>query len=59
VFLLGRLAHGLGMTDQLPKGRMIGTIITFLTLLGLGLYAIAAPYLTIGTVTTTEMVDIN
>jgi uncharacterized protein len=59
VFLLGRLAHGLGMTDQLPKGRMIGTIITFLTLLGLGLYAIAVPYLTIGTVTTTEMVDIN
>ena len=46
LFLLGRLAHGIGMDDgKFGKGRMIGTLITMLTLLGLALYAIAIPYL--------------
>jgi uncharacterized protein len=53
IFLLGRVAHALGMTGGLPKGRMIGTIVTMLTLLGLGLYAVAIPYLTPATVTDT------
>lgn len=53
VFLLGRVAHALGMTGGLPRGRMVGTIITMLTLLGLGLYAVAIPYLTPATVTDT------
>ena len=57
VYLLGRVAHGLGMTDSLPRGRMIGTIITFLTLLGLAVYAIALPFTATGKVTPVEMID--
>ncbi|MEH6701272.1 MAPEG family protein [Parasphingorhabdus sp.] len=46
VYLLGRVAHGIGMDDgKFGKGRMIGTLITMLTLLGLGVYAITIPYL--------------
>lgn len=41
IYLLGRLAHGLGMDGGMfAKGRMIGTMITVLTLLGLGIYAL-------------------
>ena len=57
LYMLGRVAHGLGMTDSLPKGRMVGTIITFLTLLGLAIYAIAIPHTAIGTVMPVETVD--
>ena len=40
IFILGRVAHGFGMDGgSLAKGRMIGTIITLLTLVGLGVYA--------------------
>jgi uncharacterized protein len=57
VYLLGRLAHGIGMTPSYPsRFRMIGTIVTFVTLLGLALTAIAIPYLSPGRVTTTEIV---
>ncbi|WP_417621116.1 MAPEG family protein [Parasphingorhabdus sp.] len=46
LFLLGRVAHGVGMDDgKFGKGRMIGTIVTMLTLLGLGIYAILIPYI--------------
>ena len=46
IYLLGRIAHGIGMDDgKFGKGRMIGTIVTMLTLLGLGLYAVTIPYL--------------
>lgn len=46
LYLLGRVAHGIGMDDgKFGKGRMIGTIITMLTLLGLGVYALVIPYL--------------
>ncbi|WP_339692904.1 MAPEG family protein [uncultured Parasphingorhabdus sp.] len=46
LYLLGRIAHGVGMDDgKFGKGRMIGTLITMLTLLGLGIYAITIPYL--------------
>ena len=45
LYLLGRVAHGIGMDGgKFGKGRMIGTIVTMLTLLGLGVYAIAIPY---------------
>lgn len=44
-FILGRVLHGFGM-DGWMLGRMIGTGITFLTMIGLGLYAVAIPYLT-------------
>ncbi|WP_421848172.1 MAPEG family protein [Novosphingobium sp.] len=41
VFLLGRVAHGLGMEGgSLGTGRMIGTLITLLTQLGLAIWAI-------------------
>lgn len=47
IYLLGRVAHGIGMDDgKFGKGRMIGTIVTMLTLVGLGVYAISLPYLT-------------
>lgn len=46
IYLLGRIAHGVGMDDgKFGKGRMIGTITTMLVLLGLGIYAITIPYL--------------
>lgn len=48
VYILGRIAHALGMDRPHPdrlRLRMIGIIVTFLVLLGLALYAIALPYL--------------
>ena len=43
VFLIGRVAHGVGMTGDV-RGRMVGTAITMLTLLGLALYTIFISY---------------
>lgn len=41
VFILGRVAHGFGMDGgALGKGRMVGTIVSMLTLLGLGVVAV-------------------
>jgi len=41
VFMLGRVAHGLGMDGgAFGKGRMVGTMITLLTQLGLAIWAI-------------------
>ena len=46
LYLLGRVAHGVGMDDgKFGKGRMVGTIVTMLVLLGLGIYAITIPYI--------------
>jgi uncharacterized membrane protein YecN with MAPEG domain len=42
LFLLARVVHPLGM-DGLKYARSVGTVITFLLLLGLGGYAIALP----------------
>ncbi|MEN2786316.1 MAPEG family protein [Sphingomonas qilianensis] len=42
LFLIARVVHPLGM-DGMKGGRMAGTLITFLLLLGLGGYAIALP----------------
>lgn len=47
VFLLGRVAHGLGM-DGLPRGRQIGTITTLVIMIGLGIYAAILPLLPAG-----------
>lgn len=48
VFLLGRVAHGIGMDNaRFAKGRVVGTIITILVLLGLAIAAIAVPYFTV------------
>lgn len=44
IYMLGRIAHGLGMDDgRFGKGRMIGTLITMLTLLGLAVVATLIP----------------
>lgn len=41
VYMLGRVAHGLGMDGTgFAKGRSIGTLITMLTLLGLAVVAV-------------------
>ena len=46
VYILGRIVHMFGMDNPPPSRlRMVGIIITVLTLLGLALYAIALPYL--------------
>jgi hypothetical protein len=48
VYLLARIAHAFGMDVQPPgrsKLRGIGILVTMLTLLGLGLYAVAIPQL--------------
>lgn len=44
VYIVARIAHAFGM-DGAMRLRMIGVIVTILILLGLGLYAIAIPYL--------------
>lgn len=39
-FIIGRVAHAFGMDGgSLAKGRMVGTLVTMLTLLGLGVVA--------------------
>ncbi|MEM9501457.1 MAG: MAPEG family protein [Pseudomonadota bacterium] len=41
LFMLARVAHGLGMDGgSLAKGRMLGTIVSMLTLLGLAVFAV-------------------
>ena len=41
VYMLGRLAHAFGMDSaEVPQTRKIGTMLTFLTLLGLSIIAV-------------------
>ncbi|WP_109355023.1 MAPEG family protein [Sphingorhabdus sp. EL138] len=48
LYMLGRVAHGLGMDGgKLGKGRTVGTILTLLVMLGLGGYAITIPYFSV------------
>lgn len=48
LYIIGRLAHGLGMDGgSLEKGRMVGTMITLLTLLGLAGWALWSVYATV------------
>jgi uncharacterized protein len=49
LFVIGRVAHGIGMDDGKP-GRAFGIITTMLATVGLGLYAIALPHLSNGQV---------
>jgi uncharacterized protein len=45
IYIFGRLAHGLGMDGgSLGKGRMIGTLISMVTLLGLAGWALWTVY---------------
>ena len=42
IYLLGRVAHGLAMDGgTLGSGRLVGTMITLLTQLGLGIWAVS------------------
>jgi uncharacterized protein len=50
LYLVGRLLHAFGMDGFMP-GRMIGTIITMLSLVGLGGYAIYLAHTSDGIVT--------
>lgn len=54
LYLVARILHALGM-DGMMWGRMVGTIVTMLTQLGLALTALAIVYLTPAGVTTTEI----
>ncbi len=57
-YFVGRVLHAFGM-DGLSAGRMIGTIATMLTLLGLGGYALAIPYLADGQITKPTPVELQ
>ncbi len=58
VYFLGRIAHGLGMDrGAFTKGRAIGTITTMLTLVALGIYAIAVPHMTQNSVQPASAID--
>jgi uncharacterized membrane protein YecN with MAPEG domain len=60
VYFLGRVAHGLGMDGgTLGKGRMVGTLITMLTLLGLAAYCISIPYTSEGQIQPASEVDLS
>ena len=60
VYFLGRVAHGLGMDGgTFAKGRTIGTVITLVTLLGLGGYAIALPHLAAGRIDAPTSIDMQ
>ena len=53
VYILGRLAHGLGMDGgRLGKLRAVGAVATLLILIGLAIYAIAIPYVGVSPVVT-------
>ena len=54
LYLVGRILHALGM-DGMMWGRMVGTIVTMLTQLGLALTALAIVYLTPVSITATEI----
>lgn len=55
VYMLARIAHAFGM-DGPMRLRGIGVVVTMLVLLGLGLYAIAIPYLPVPGAGATELV---
>lgn len=49
IYILGRIAHAFGMDGgSLAKGRMVGTIVTMLTLLGLAVMAFISVYSKLG-----------
>ncbi len=55
LFMLGRVLHALGMdANGFAKGRAIGTLLAMLTLVGLGLYAVAIPHLNAGSIEASE-----
>lgn len=45
LFMVGRIAHALGMQGKFGKGRMVGMLLTMPLLLAAALYAITIPHL--------------
>jgi hypothetical protein len=45
--------------DELKYGRMIGTLVSMLTLAGLGLYALAIPYMADGQISQPTQVELQ
>lgn len=56
LYLVGRILHALGM-DGMMWGRMVGTIITMVTQLGLAITALVAVYMTPVSFTSTAVTD--
>ncbi|MBN8804170.1 MAG: GST-like protein [Sphingopyxis sp. 65-8] len=56
LYLVGRILHAIGM-DGMMWGRMVGTIITMLTLLGLAITALLSVYLTPTKIVGTEVTE--
>jgi uncharacterized membrane protein YecN with MAPEG domain len=56
LYLVGRILHAIGM-DGMMWGRMVGTIITMLTLLGLAITALLSVYLTPTKIVSTEVTE--
>jgi uncharacterized protein len=59
IYLLARVAHGIGMdvVDGQSKLRGLGILATMLILAGLGIYALAIPYISGPKVTATEVMQ--
>lgn len=58
LYLLGRVGHGLGMDGWTP-GRFGGTLISLFTMLGLGIYALTIPFLTLSDPVTVVPVSVQ
>ncbi len=43
LYLVGRVGHAIGMDGFMP-GRLVGTVISMFTMLGLGIYAVVIPF---------------
>lgn len=54
IYLVGRILHAMGM-DGLMWARLVGTVVTMLTQLGLAIGALAIVYLTPTNITTTAV----
>ena len=57
LFVVGRILHPFGMDGVWKPGRMIGTLVTFLMLVGLAGVAATIPWFSYGAVETIEVVD--
>jgi len=61
VYLIGRIAHAFGMDRPAPNVlRVAGTVVTMSVMVGLGLYAVALPYIAPAALDTgAEVIDVG
>ena len=57
-YMVGRIAHAFGM-DDVKYGRAIGTMVTMLSLIGLGLFALFLAYTGQGEISAPTPADLN